>query len=325
MAESLVVGIDLGATNIRAALGSLSSGIIRKLRRRTVGEKAEDAVSKQLIDLVREVAGRELEKVQAIGIGSIGPIDVWRGAILNPPNAPFRNVPIAEALSEEFKVPAYLVNDCAAAVLGERCFGAGKGLENLVYVTLSSGIGGGAIVDGNLLLGKDGNAAEIGHIVVDLEGRLTCNCGGRGHWEAYCSGRGIPAFAKYLMEEDPEAFRGSRLMRLAAGGKLSPESVFELAKSGDRGALKVVEEVGRLNAMGFASIINVYDPELITVGGSITLNNQPLILNPILGKVKEYSVNRLPELRVTPLGEDVVLYGAIALASNPPAKLSSKP
>ena len=321
MSTALVVGVDVGATHVRAALGSLESGIIRRVRRMTFRERSGEAVIRQLADLVREVAGREVEEVRAIGVGSIGPVDIRRGVILNPPNALFRNVPVVEALSESFGVPVYLVNDCAAAVLGEKRFGAGKGCENLVYVTLSSGIGGGAIIDGSLLLGKDGNAVEIGHIVVDLDGRLECPCGARGHWEAYCSGRNIPRFASYLVDAYPEEFRGSRLERLVRNGSLSSELLFELAKEGDGHALKIVNEIGRVNAIGFASVNACYDPELITVGGSVALRNENLIIKPILENIKRYTVNRVPEIRITPLGEDVVLYGAIALAADPPPQL----
>jgi len=159
--------------------------------------------------------------------------------------------------------------------------GAGKGLKNLTYITLSSGVGGGVIVDCTLLIGKDGNAAEIGHMVIDLEGRLTCNCGGRGHWEAYCSGSGIPKLAKYLVKSRLDHFRGTLVEDLAERGELTPKPLFELARRGDKGALKIIEEVSRLNAIGFANVDTFYDPELITIGGSIALNNPELVLKPI--------------------------------------------
>ena len=321
MAGELVIGIDLGATNVRAAIGSLDSGIIKKVKRRTIREGDRNAVVRQLEALVREAAGESLKKVQAIGIGSIGPIDLKRGVILNPPNAPFRDVPIVKALSETFGVPVYLLNDCNAAVLGEKVFGIGRNSENVFYLTLSSGIGGGAIVDGKLLMGKDGNAVEIGHISVGYEIELVCTCGSRGHWEAYCSGRSIPNFVKAFIEKHSEEFGNSVVKRLVSENKLTPEGLFDLAKKGDRHALRIVEEIGKINAVGFADINNLYDPELITVGGAIALNNRELILDPILKHIKEYTVNRIPRIEITPLGDDVVLYGAIALAANPPSKL----
>ena len=315
MSGRLVAGIDLGATNVRVAIGDLASGIIRKIRRKTIQDEVGDALIEQLVDLLREVAGEELRKVRAVGIGSIGPIDIRRGLILNPPNATFRNVPVVEALSDRLDLPVYLLNDCSTAVLGEAFFGSGRGLKNIFYVTMSSGIGGGAIVDGNLLLGKDGNAVEIGHISVSHELELPCPCGSKNHWEAYCSGRGIPRFVKKLIERWPKRFKGSSLEKLASEDRLTPEILFDMARRGDKHALMVIEEIGKINAIGFANINNLYDPELITIGGAIALNNSELILEPILKHIGEYTVNRIPDIRITSLGEDIVLYGAIVLAA----------
>ena len=222
---------------MRRTLGRLSEAcsteILRKIEEKTVKDEQPEKLIEQFTRLIKNVAGDKLSEVQAIGVGSIGPLDVRKGVILNPSNAPFRNVPVVEMLSEEFKLPAYILNDCNAAVLGEKVFGAGKNFDNIFYVTLSSGIGGGAIVDGVLLLGKDGNAVEVGHTVVDLEGKLECGCGARGHWEAYCSGRNIPKFARYLVDAFPEEFRGSRLERLVKEGSLTSELLFKLAIEGD--------------------------------------------------------------------------------------------
>jgi len=321
MSSDLAIGVDLGATNVKVGLGSFERGILKKIEEKTVrGEGAERLID-QVSRLIRLVAENKLTKVRAIGIGSIGTLDLVRGVILNPANASFRNVPIVEVLSERFKLPVYLLNDCSAAVLGEKAFGAGRGLDNLFYVTLSSGIGGGAIVNGTLLLGKDGNAVEIGHISVDFDDGLPCPCGSRGHWEAYCSGRSIPVFARYLVDKSPEKFRGSLLERLIADGSLTPEILFDMARNGDRYALEVVNEIGKINAIGFANINTLYDPELITVGGSIALNNEKLILEPIMKDIKRYTVNRLPKIMVTPLGGDAVLHGAMALAIKPPPSL----
>jgi glucokinase len=233
----LVVGVDLGATNIRAALGGVESGILRRVEERTVQSESSDDVIQQFIRLIRTVSAGDLDKVKAIGIGSIGPLDCWRGVILNPPNVPFKNVYIVETLRDLFRVPVYLLNDCTTAALGEWIFGAGKGLKNLAYITLSSGVGGGVIVDNVLLIGKDGNAAEIGHMVIDFEGRLACNCGGRGHWEAYCSGAGIPKLAKYLVESRPANFHGTLTEDFVKRDELSPKPSSSWRGGGIRGLL----------------------------------------------------------------------------------------
>jgi len=318
MSPDLVIGIDIGATNIRAALGSLDRGIIKKIAEHTVRTGDPEKVIEQIVRLIKTVAGDQLAEIKAIGVGSIGPLDLKKGMILHTPNAPFKNVPVVEGLTERFRVPVYLLNDCNAAVLGEKVFGAGKNIDNLFYITMSSGIGGGAIVDGRLLFGKDGNAVEIGHIVVDFEGRVECGCGARGHWEAYCSGANLPKFVRYLVREYPDKFRGSELEKLVETGSLTSEKLFERAKQGDRHALMIVDELGKINTVGFANINTCYDPELITVGGSIALFNQQLVLDPIIKNIKDYTINRVPKIMITPLGEDIVLYGAIALAATRP-------
>jgi glucokinase len=318
------IGVDLGATNIRVALADSSNRIHKKIRENTVRDSSGEKLIEQICSLIRRVGGRELDRVQAIGVGSIGPLDYRRGILLNPANLPVGKVPLGEFLREEFKLPVYVLNDCTTAVLGEKIFGLGRGSNNLFYVTLSSGIGGGAIVDGNLLIGKDGNAVEIGHIVVDIDGRMVCGCGGRGHWEAYCSGKNIPSFVKYLVETYPSRFLGGKIRELIKNGNLTTENLFQLAGEGDEYALKIVREVGRINAVGFANINTAYDPELITIGGAIALHNPSLILEPIISQIKEYTINRVPEIRITPLGDDIVLYGAIALAMNPPQILHQK-
>ena len=134
MSQGLVIGIDLGATNVRVALGDLEHGIVRMIKGRTVSSGTSESLLNQLIEMVKEVASEELSRIEAIGIGSIGPLDIKRGILVKAANAKFRNVPIVERLSKEFKVPAYMLNDCTAAALGEKVFGAAKNFSNFVYV-----------------------------------------------------------------------------------------------------------------------------------------------------------------------------------------------
>lgn len=204
--------------------------------------------------------------------------------------------------------------------MGEHEFGAGKNLKNLVYVTLSTGIGGGVYADNNLLLGKDGNAVEIGHMIIDPEGKLKCGCGKKGHWEAYCSGRNIPNFVRLVLREKFKV-KNSLLFKQVGKdlSKLTTELLFNCARAGDKLALQLVEEIGKLNAIGFTNLINAYDPELITVGGGLALNNPKLILDSIKKYVEDYL--RVPEIKITPLGERIVLYGAAAAVFNPPKNL----
>ncbi len=305
----LYAAVDIGATNVRATSGD-EDGLREKTSERTDRDHGANGVSAQIIRMIRSL---EIGELVSIGIGSIGPIDICTGSIVNTPNFPFKTVPVIEPLTFEFHVPVRMLNDCSAAVLGEQRFGAGKGIRNLAYVTLSTGLGGGAIVDGHLLVGKDGNAVEIGHITIDPGSPLVCGCGCRGHWEAYCSGDNIPNFARLLLEGREDS---SLLLELAGGDPtgITAKILFNAAKKGDPAAKHVVSKIGEVNAVGFADIVNAYDPELVTVGGSIALRNPDLILQPILKNIDRHLINRRPDIKITPLGDDAVLYGALALA-----------
>lgn len=316
MSAGLVAGVDIGATYTRVVIADEKGRILERTKfetPRSSREAVPASIARAIRELLKRVGGSERD-LKGIGVGSIGPLDVKRGVIVRAANLPLENVPIVEPLESEFGVNAYLVNDCVAAVIGEKHMGAGREHNNLVYITISTGIGGGVYVDGRVLLGKDGNAHEIGHMVIDAEGKLVCGCGKRGHWEAYSSGSGIPKLAKLLAEEKPELFKRSMLASKGDPLKLTSKDVYDAAKAGDAFAKVVVEEAAKYNAMGVANVINVYDPSLITVGGSVALNNVELVVEPLKRMVHQYVVNRVPEIIVTPLGEDVGLYGAVALA-----------
>ena len=321
MRQKIAVGIDLGGTNIRVALGDEKGRILARASERTEKTKGPEGISKQIIRIVyRLKRNTGIKEIAGLGIGSTGPLNLKKGGLMKPTNIPYDFIPLVEPLKDEFHVPVYLLNDCSAAVVGERFFGAGKKHENLAYITLSTGIGGGVYVDGHLLIGKDGNATEIGHFTIDYEGRLLCSCGKRGHWEAYCSGNGIPNYVELLLSnKSREEAESSLLMKAAAGDpkRVTPKILYDCAKAGDPLALEIIEKIGRLNAIGFACVVDAYDPSLITVGGSIALRNVDLVIEPIRRHVNDYARNRVPEIKITPLGDDVVLYGALAMVFHP--------
>lgn len=311
------VAVDIGGTWLRVALFNEKGRLTEKIQKK-VATGGKNAIAIQIVTLTHLLCKRnhiESESLRGVGIASTGPLNIEKGELIEPVNLPFDSVPLKEPITKELGIPVYLVNDCTGAVLGEREFGAGKGLDNLVYITIGTGIGGGAIVDGHLLLGKDGNAVEIGHLTIDYEGRLTCGCGKQGHWEAYCSGKNIPNFVRMRIKEIGEkTAKGSLLFKKVKDNlsNLRSEHLFNAAKSGDKLSLQLVEEIGVLNAIGFSNIINAYDPSLITVGGTVALKNEKIILPPIRQHVKKYVVNRVPEIIMTLLGEDVGIYGAAA-------------
>jgi len=299
------VGVDIGATTLRVAIGDSRGRILARTSSPTTKKATSEALADQVACAISELLEKSgTSRPGRIGIATTGPLD-RRGGIVNPANLPKVGfVPLVDPLLEEFGREVVLTNDCVAAAIAEKELGLGRGFDNFVYVTLSTGIGAGVFVDGHLLLGKDGNAHEVGHIVLDPAGRLRCGCGKPGHWEAYCSGRNIPRLAPVILGEG-EAERVSAL---------SSTDIFKLAAKGDPGCAKVVQEVGRLNAAGFASIVDVYDPELIVVGGSVALNNPRQVLGPIEDLTEDYARNRVPPVRMTELGEDAVLKGALLAA-----------
>lgn len=311
-----IVGVDVGGTNVRVALGDERGRILSRLTERTDKSSGPEGVSRQIVRMIRSLVGSGEGRILSIGVGSAGPLDLKDGSIVRSPNIGFDYIPLVRPLEEALNAPVYLGNDCVAGVVGEKEFGYGRSYANLVYVTVSSGIGGGVFVDGHLLIGKDGNAHEIGHLTIDHVGRLVCGCGKRGHWEAYCGGANASNFIKLQLESKPHAEVEASVLYKASGGewgKLSSRDLFDAAKKGDKLALEIVEEMGRLNAIGFANVTNAYDPELITVGGAIALANPELILKPIKKRIAQHSLNRIPKIRLTKLGGDVVLYGALAL------------
>jgi glucokinase len=313
------IGVDLGGTWVRVVLSDPKGNFAEKVNEK-VDTSSSKAISDQIIRLTSFLCdkhGLDVVTIRGVGIASAGPLIQEEGVLVKPPNLPFDYVPLTKPITEKLGVPACLINDCAGAALGERMFGAAKGLDNYVYVTISTGIGCGAIVNGTLLLGKDGNGHEVGHFVIDCEGKLVCGCGRRGHWEAYCSGRNIPNFVRMRLKELPAKAVKSSLLFERIGSDLSrltAADLFVAARKGDSLSLNLVAEVGVLNAMGFANVINAYDPSLITVGGTVTLKNKKMILSPIKKYVEDYAVNRVPRIMVTPLGEDVGAYGAVAAA-----------
>jgi glucokinase len=314
--KDLGLAIDLGATRLRVCLGDRRGKILwRESRFMAFPESVEDYVD-QVVDEVKAGMKRaDPARVSGVGIASIGPFDLKKGGIMSPANLPYGFIPLVEPLREATGKEVVLMNDANAAALGERNFGAGKSHDNMVYVTISTGIGGGAIVDGHLLVGKDGNAAEIGHVVVDPAGRLICGCGRPGHWEAYCSGKGIPRLAMLLVGEEARGDEARLERMLGLGhGPVDSASILGTAARGNKFGARVVEEMGRLNSFGVANVVNMYDPSLITIGGAVALNNQELVLGPIRQLVPKNAINRVPEIVITQLGDDAGLLGALSLA-----------
>ncbi|MFP4006318.1 MAG: ROK family protein [Candidatus Hadarchaeia archaeon] len=323
MSGKLVVGIDIGGTNLRGVLSDEKSNFLHRIEEK-VDTKNNMALSNQIADTVKKLCDSEgigTNRIKGIGIASTGPMRREEGVLINPSNLPFERIPITNPVEEKLDIPASLVNDCIAGVMGEKKFGIGRKrkAKNIVYVNIGTGIGGGAIVDGNVLFGHSGNAAEIGHLTIDPKMRLKCGCGKKGHWEAYCSGKNIPNFVKMKFDTaDDERSRESVLFKRAKGdlSKITARDFFEAAKSGDELSRELLDEMGKMNAIGFSNVVDFFAPSVITIGGTVALKNKKEILRPIKNRINDHIRNPEPEITITQLGEDIGLYGGVTEALN---------
>jgi len=310
--------VDIGATNTRIGLAD-ASGLIEKIIVNTPRVGDEYTIAEMIYRVAMSSFRDYMDRVRAVSVATIGPLDLKRGRVVNTPNIPIRNIELLSPLHRLFNRPVYVVNDAVAAVYGEKYYGYGVDYKNIVYVTLSTGVGGGVIVDDHLLLGKSGNAHEIGHIVVDFNSRVKCGCGGYGHWEAYAGGANIPRLSKIMAEEYSDM--DTVAWRKALNSELDPPMLFKLYREGDRFAEVIVNTIVKACIAGFSSTINIYDPELITIGGSIYLNNEDIFYTRIVEGVRDNIVTEPPVIKTTKLREDIVLYGALAIAVHPPKHL----
>jgi len=307
-------GVDLGATNIRAVVGDESGRVVASRRTGTPQGPNGITVTEAVLDALRGAADEadvDPTRIAAVGIGSIGPLDLAEGAIDNPANLPdtIDRIPLTGPVGELVDSDEiYLHNDTTAGVIGER-FYSDRNPDDMIYLTISSGIGAGVCVDGNVIGGWDGNAGEVGHMTVDPNGFMTCGCGVDGHWEAYCSGNNIFRYAQRLHDEDP--VDTSMPMESA---DFSSADVFAHAEEGDEFAEHVLDQMTGWNVIAIANMTDAYAPLVIYVGGAVTLNNPDRVLDPIRERLDDVVFGNVPDVQLTTLGDDVVVKGALASA-----------
>jgi len=309
-----LVGVDLGGTRIRAVLCGPDGRVIGRASALTQADGGPDAVIARIYETIRSAVGdRSWERVRAIGIGAPGPLDPHAGVVVRAPNLPgWVDVPLRAMIAREFGIPASLGNDANLAALGEHAFGAGRGVEEMVYMTISTGIGGGIISRGELLLGRHGFAGEIGHQTIVVDGPV-CGCGNRGCLEAMAAG---PAIAR-MGREAAESGRGAAILE-AAGGDLqaiSSRTVAAVAHRGDETARAIILRAARYIGIGLANLANILDPELFVLGGGVTRIGD-LLFDAIRETIRKVAMPPVRGVRVeeAALGDDVVLMGAVELA-----------
>ena len=309
------IAVDFGGTNIRAAyFPSPQPPPISQNKTATLASEGPDSVITRLIQAIESQIPKDAVDLR-IGIGAPGPLDPRNGVILSSPNlAGWTNIPLRDQLSNHFGVPVFLGNDANVAALGEWRFGAGQGTDNMIYLTISTGIGGGVIADGRLLLGARGLAGELGHITIKSNGP-TCGCGIKGHIEAVAAGPAIARNATVQLD----AGRLSILKEaLSAQGKITSADVGKAAQAGDELAMAVIEEAGFRIGHHLADLAHAFNPEVFILGGGVSLLGD-LLFEPIRHSLREHIMDPayLDGVGVLPaaLGDDAGLVGAMVLAS----------
>jgi glucokinase len=315
MSDRYFVGVDLGGTSMRVAIAGEAGELLAHVKAPTHPETGPESVFQRLAGLADEArasAGlKDGGTVAAWGVACPGPVNHLSGVLTTPPNLPgWHNVPVRDLLAPYAKAPVVVANDAHAAALGEHIYGAGRGVSEMVYMTISTGIGGGVISRDTLLFGADGTAGEIGHIVVDWRGPK-CNCGNRGCLEALASGTAIARSAmERLQSGAPSTLQSVTL-------PLSAKDVIEAAHQGDALANEVFQEAARILGAGCVSVVNLVNPRLIVLGGGVSLHAADLLLGPVRERIAQRALE-LPRGNVNvvlcELGDEAGLYGAIALA-----------
>ena len=311
--NQLFAGIDIGGTKIAIALASPSGEVVAKRSLPTRPELGPYAIIENVAVTLDEMCAENDAVLASIGIGSPAPIDVERGLIMSPSNLrDWAEFPVVDLLAKRFRVPVMLENDANAAALGEHMFGAGRGHKNVFYVTVSTGIGGGIIIDGEVYHGVCTAAGEIGHTIVQPDG-VKCNCGSVGCLETICSGTHIVRRTNERLARGDDSVINEMVKE---AGKLTAEIVINAVRQNDRLAVEIWDETLRYLAIGIANAITLLAPEIVVIGGGMAAAG-PLLFGPLQKTVPQY-VSMLPadKINIVPaeLGKESGLHGALAIA-----------
>jgi glucokinase len=307
-----VIGVDLGGTKLLA--GAVDSGLVVHHRAwRASRERDQAELLDDLVDAVDELRAAMDWNVDAVGFGIPCLIDQEQGRALMAVNLPIADLAFRDVMSERLGIPVYIDNDANVAALVEQRFGAAQGAENVVMLTIGTGIGGGVVVNGESYRGGSGAGVELGHMVIDMDGpRCQGNCPNRGCLEAVASGTAMIREAERIARENP----GTPLaIELERRGTLPGPLITELAHDGDAGARQALEHVGRRLGVGISSLVNIFEPEVVVIGGGV-IGAGDLLLEPAR---EEFRARVLPVLADRPIvparfGEEAGMLGAACLA-----------
>ncbi len=313
----LVLGVDLGGSKILTAVVNVKGEMRSRDHRRTPASRGPEAVIQALLDSMERAlkqAGIAAAELEAISIGAPGFSSPETGIIFTSPHLPeWKDVPLRDIIGQKMGVKTLLLNDANAAALGEMYFGAARGVRNFICITLGTGIGGGIVIDGEIYTGTLGTAGEIGHMTIDTSG-LKCTCGNIGCWETLASGEALAREAKRRIKDGAK----TAILEYAAGdiNKVNAEVVHKAARQGDTLAKEVIAHVSYYLGIGLTSLINIFNPELIVIGGGLA-NIGDILLAPAYKLVRErVSKTAFASVRFAraKLGENAGVIGAAAYA-----------
>ncbi len=319
LAHSLFIGIDLGGTKISTGLVGGNGAIVAHHYQETLAAEGEQTVIRRMLDGARRVmaqAGVSESQVAAVGVGAPGPLDLEAGVVLAPPNLPgWERVPLKRLIEDSLGIATFLENDANAAALGEHRFGAGRGAAHVIYVTVSTGIGGGLILDGDLYHGDSGGAGEIGHMTI-MPGGPLCGCGNRGCLEALASGTAIARRARERVAEGAPTL----IADLAEGNpkRITAKLVAEAADRGDKEAEAILTEAMDYLGIGMTNLVNLFNPQIIVIGGGLT-NVGERLFRPVRQAIARHALPAAAQaVRIAPaeLGDKVGVLGAAAAAQS---------
>jgi glucokinase len=309
-----VLAIDLGGTKILIALVSAENEVIaRQLQptRAESGQAAVIALIKAGIDRILTVGGLETSQLEAIAVAAAGAISSRDGVVTNSPHLPdWLNVPLRRILVQRYTVDTFIINDASAAALGEYHLGVGRGVANLIYLTIGTGIGGGIITNGRLYLGSDGSAGELGHMTIDVSGQKD-SCGNLGCLEMLASGSAIATEAKRRLKEGQNS-----LLAGVAIDSITVEEVAAAAEDGDKLSQKVINQAAAYLGVGLVRIVNIFNPDMIVIGGGVAKMGDRLL--QLVRQVVAERAFTLPagtvRIEKTLLGDDAGVLGAALFA-----------
>ena len=267
----LILGVDLGGTKILTAVVNSQGKMLSRDHSITPAQKGHKAVIQSILESVYRALGQAdvaISDLIAIGVGAPGLLNPETGILFTSPNLPgWRDVPLRDIMQERLGKKTFLINDANAAALGEFYFGAARGVRNFIYITLSTGIGGGIVIDGKIYSGAIGAAGEVGHMTVDDDGPI-CNCGNRGCWEMLASGTALAREARHRIKEGVK----TSILEYAEGDveKVTAQVIQSAAEQGDSLAKELIARTGYYVGVGLANLVNIFNPELIVIGGGLS-------------------------------------------------------